>query len=308
MIRITIAQLEAFTGVVEHGGITGASEAMGWSKSKVSKLLSELEDHLDVQLFYRSTRTMRLTSEGRGFYEDTKKNLTSIADSIIRSQGAKTELRGHIRVSAPVAFTRTILNPALKDLSLENVTLDLSLSDERDDLEFREHDLYVRVGNLPDGDYYAKKVGETEIIFVASPSFVAQHGGDLTLSDLAHLPLLRYAQHGKPIPWAMADQDLELNPTPKLVSNNGDYLLDAAVAGMGLTKMPDFMAAKHLASGELVQLFADQPRTLMPISVLYFERMRQTKLLNHFIDLVSGQIGRMCRGGCTKVGAHLVAV
>lgn len=98
-MRITISQLEAFVSVVEQGGITAASDSMSWSKSKVSKLLTELEDHLDVQLFYRSTRTMRLTSEGRLFYEDTKKNLTALADSVLRAQGAKNELRGHIRVS-----------------------------------------------------------------------------------------------------------------------------------------------------------------------------------------------------------------
>lgn len=297
-MRIRLSQLEAFTAVVEQRGITAASDHLGWSKSKVSKLLSELEELVGVSLFYRSTRAMKLTGEGQQFYEDSRDNLAAIRASVERLQSTHDELSGHLRVAAPLIFTRNVLNPAIHALSAEGVSLGISLSDERSDLDAREHDVYIRIGELEDGDYYAKRIGQTELMMVASPDYLAKMGAPLDLDRLMSADVLRYAQHGRVVPWLINGHEVAVNPKAKVVSNNGDYLVESCVAGIGITQLPDFMARGYLNSGQLVEVFPELPADAIPIHVLYFERARQSRLLSHFIDVISAQVKSLCATGC----------
>lgn len=304
-MKISISQLEAFTSVVEHGGITAAAEHRDWSKSKVSKLLSELEDSLGVRLFYRSTKGLKATSEGQTFYESSRVNLDSLQRSVEEIQDTLTGLNGHLRVSAPLIFTRSILNPAIRSLSSENVTLDISLSDDRSDLDQRAHDVYIRIGQLEDGDYYAKKIGQTEMMLVGSPDLIKQRYADgFVEADLLDADLLRYAQKGTAIPWATGSGLFDLNPNAKLMSNNGEYLAEAAIAGMGITYLPDFLAQQHLDSGDLVRVLPDAEPLMIPINILYFERARQSKALKRFIEVVSEQVSTVCPEGCQARAAE----
>lgn len=305
-MKVTMSQLEAFVSVVEHGGITGAANARDWSKSKVSKLLGELEDAVDVPLFYRSARGLTPTSEGRSFYQDTRTNLDAITRSVEAVQDTRNHLSGHLSVSAPLIFTRTFLNPAIRELAQENVTLDIALSDDRSDLDERAHDVYIRIGELEDGDYYAKPIGRTQLMLVASPDYLAQHYPQgFAQSDLLQADLLRYAQKGHAIPWRNGVEVLQVNPQAKLLSNNGEYLAEAAAAGMGITYLPDFLAQSHLQTGSLVRVLGDSDPLLVPIHILYFERNRQSNALKRFIEVVSHQVLSVCPQGCSQASSSL---
>ena len=300
-MRISFSQLEAFVAVVEHGGITLAADQLHWSKSKVSKLLSELEDFLQVRLFYRSTRGLKATTEGLDFYHATKENLASIQHSIDAIMSTHEKVRGHIRVAAPLIFARSVLTPAIQALANEDITLDISLSDEKSALDDREHDVYIRIGMLEDGDHYAKKLGETELMYVASPDFLQKYPDGLQVEDLSQVDLLRYGHAGEAMPWYIAGQPMEMNPQSKLISNNGEYLVEAAAAGLGVAWLPDFIVYEALQSGRLVHLPLDPEPMRVPIHLLYFERSMQTLALKKFIEVITDQVRKRCPDGCQQL-------
>lgn len=299
-MHLSFGQLEAFVAVVERGGITPAADQLNWSKSKVSKLLSELENNLNVRLFYRSTRGLKATHEGLQFYNETKKNLTSFEASVDRITESRDQVKGHLKVAAPLIFARSILTPAIQALADENVTLDISLSDEKSDLDERAYDVYIRIGPLEEGDYYAKKLGETELMYVASPEFVARYPEGLTAEHLTHLDLLRYGHHGEAMPFYIAGEPVDSNPVAKLVSNNGEYLAEAAMAGLGVAWLPDFIVYPFVAQGRLVHLTLDPQPLRVPIHLLYFERAMQTQVLSRFIQVVTDQVRERCPNGCSN--------
>lgn len=184
-------ELEVFVRVVELGGFSAAARACGMTPSAVSKLVSRLEERLGARLLNRSTRQLQLTAEGCGLYERGRHVLAAL-DEAERCAGVQDVPRGKIRVNANVPFGQHFLLP-LAPLFLERfpeVTLDIELTDAVVDILEQRTDVAVRAGPLKSSSLLARKLGQTRMVIVASPAYLARRGTPLTPAELASHNLL----------------------------------------------------------------------------------------------------------------------
>jgi DNA-binding transcriptional LysR family regulator len=250
--------LRTFLEVAESGGLTPAARRLGLSKSIVSRQLARLEGALGVQLFARTTRGAILTEEGAIFREHAGR-VTAELDAAQDALSADGEVRGRLRIAAPLSFGPTYLAPVLADLALQNPKLQVhaAYADRFVDLAGEGFDVAVRLGYLADSSLVARRIAPVHGRLVAAPSYLVRAGAPQAPADLtSHDAIL--AQRGE---WRLKDgsEIVTVRPHARFSADNGEALMAAAVKGLGILLAPDFLAAPYLAAGELVEVLPDYP-------------------------------------------------
>ena len=253
-----IEELRTFVEVADAGGVTSAARRLGVSKSIVSRRLSRLEADLGVQLLVRTTRGAALTEAGVTFRDHAAKVSAEIdvAKETILPTG---ELRGRLRVAAPLSFGPTHFAPVLAQMARRHPQLHIhtSYSDRFVDLIAEGYDCGIRVGSLEDSTLIARQVGPIYGKFVASPDYIRTHGSPETPEELlAHEALMQGTEA-----WQLVDGDkvVTVHPQGRFKADNGAALVAAAVAGLGVARLPDGLTNEHLASGALVPVLTRYP-------------------------------------------------
>jgi DNA-binding transcriptional LysR family regulator len=265
---VDIEELRTFVEVADAGGVTPAARRLGLSKSIVSRRLARLEADLGVQLLVRTTRGAALTEAGATFRDHAAKISAEIdiAKETILPAG---ELRGRLRVAAPLSFGPTHFAAVLADMARRHPQLHIhtSYTDRFVDLIAEGYDCAIRVGALEDSTLIARRVGPIYGKFVASPDYVATHGSPETPGELlAHEALMQGTE-----PWQLMDGDavVTVRPQGRFKADNGAALVAAAVAGLGIARLPDGLTHAHLASGALVPVLTRYPP---PVAGVYVVR------------------------------------
>ncbi|MFC7290563.1 LysR family transcriptional regulator [Hirschia litorea] len=254
-------ELEAFARTVEAGSFTAAAKQLGVAKSAVSRRIQDLEARLDTQLIVRTTRKLTLTDQGRAFFERARVLLCDWEETeAIVSQNQKS-ISGIIRISAPLSFGVSHLGPALIEFQQLHpaIHLDVDFTDRRVDLISEGIDVAIRIGHLPDSGLIARKIANIRTIAVASPDYISHHGMPQTPDDLKGLFELRYSLRNTHR-WSYVSPDGvpgELEIPPKLSASNGEFLRDAAIAGMGVLLEPSFLLYDDIRAGKLVQILPE---------------------------------------------------
>jgi len=254
-------EMSTFVRVVEAGSFTAAAERMDLVKSAVSRRITELEARLGVQLFHRTTRRLTLTDTGRGYYERCVRILGDMEEAEQEAAQAQAALHGRLRLAVPVTFGMRHLTPALMDFARlhPRVDVDIDFNDRRVDLIEDGFDLALRIGKLEDSSLVARRLAPINTVLCASPGWLAAHGTPATLEELTAHPVLAYTN--------VADADLltcwdadGVRQTVRLPvamrANNGDFLLQAAIADHGVLHSPTFIAWQAIEQGALVPLLA----------------------------------------------------
>ncbi len=250
--------MHTFVRVVEMGGISRAGESMDLAKSAVSKRLRDLESRLGVQLLTRTTRSLSLTEAGRGYYEHCLRILADLEEVESEIGAPDAALAGYLKVAAPMTFGVMHIGPALNKFMEINpqLQLEVDFDDRHVNLVEEGFDLGIRIARLKDSSLIARRLTPIRFIVCASPDYLQHHGEPLQPADLAGHCSLRYGN----VPdsrWVFTGPAgrLERVKVPvRMVSNNGDFLLEAAIAGLGLVRQPSFIVYKALASGQLKEL------------------------------------------------------
>jgi DNA-binding transcriptional LysR family regulator len=265
---VDIEELRTFVEVADAGGVTPAARRLGLSKSIVSRRLARLEADLGVQLLVRTTRGAALTEAGATFRDHAAKVSAEIevARETILPAGA---LRGRLRVAAPLSFGPTHFAAVLADMGRRHPQLHIhtNYTDRFVDLIAEGYDCAIRVGALEDSTLVAKRVGPIHGRFVASPDYVATHGAPETPEDmLGHEALMQGTEA-----WQMMDGDtvVTIRPQGRFKADNGAALVAAALAGLGIARLPDGLTHTHLASGALVPVLTLYPP---PVAGIYVVR------------------------------------
>lgn len=253
-----IEELRTFVEVAEAGGVTAAAQRLGLSKSIVSRRLARLETALGVQLLARTTRGSSLTEAG-AILRDHAVRITAEIDSARETIVPSGELRGRLRIAAPLSFGPTHLAPIFAKLALRHPALHVhaSYSDRHVDLVSEGYDCAIRMGYLPDSTLIARRVGPILGKLVATPEYVAAHGAPQAPSDLlAHECLMQGTES-----WQFMDGDevIAVRPLGRFKSDNGIALVAAALTGLGVAMVPAGLVTEHLASGALVGLMDAYP-------------------------------------------------
>lgn len=256
------ALLQNFIWVVDAGSISGAAARRGVAKSAVSRRLAELEEYLGVQLLRRTTRKLNLTETGRGFYERAVRIMADLDEAELAVSEAHGELRGRLRVAAPMSFGLLHLGPAINDFACQHPELqfDLDFNDRQIDLLQEGIDVGIRIAELPDSTLIARPLAPVRTVVCASPAYLQRHGTPRAPADLARHRCLLYSNVPDPDRWRYyaADGSEQLVTVPaSMRCNNGEQLRAAASAGLGVIHSPTFIVHQALARGELVTVLDD---------------------------------------------------
>ena len=251
------AALEAFTAVVESGGFQAATQRLGIAKSVISRRISQLEQSLNSQLLRRTTRRISVTAEGQQFYQRAIQILADLEEAELETGYTTEEIRGKIKIAAPLSFGLAHLSAATNDFMDKHpaIEIELDLNDRNVNLVEDGFDMAVRIGLLEDSTLVARKIGLSRSVTCASKVYLERCGQPETPADLnKHIGLqysnITYTQH-----WKFQDSDgktLQGQPQIRMRSNNGEVLAEAAVSGLGITSAPTFILAKYIRSGDLI--------------------------------------------------------
>jgi DNA-binding transcriptional LysR family regulator len=264
-----IEDLRIFVEVASARGVSQAARRLGLAKSIVSRRLQGLERDLGVQLLARTTRGASLTEAGTTFREHATRACAEIdaAQETIHPTG---ELRGRLRIAAPLSFGPTHLAPALAELANRHPLLHLhvSYSDRFVDIVSEGFDAAVRVGYLTDSNLIARQVGPICGKLVASPAYVKKYGAPSIPNELLNHEALMQGTEA----WRFLDgagKSIVVHPQGRFKADNGTALAAAAVAGLGIAALPDFLTDEHVAAGRLVPVMIKYP---LPEAGIYVVR------------------------------------
>ncbi|MGB6098267.1 MAG: LysR family transcriptional regulator [Comamonas thiooxydans] len=282
--------LESFVRAADLLSFAEAGRALGISASAVGKNVARLEQQLGLRLFHRTTRQVRLTQEGSLFHERCRRILDELHDARAAMQAAAEAPRGRLRVSLPTIGYRFLL-PVLPEFQARypEVELDLDFNDHLVDVVEAGLDVVIRSGELADSRLVARRLGPFRFILAASPAYLSKRGLPLTPPDLAGHSSLRYRflNSGKLEEWMLPG--LPAMPIA-LVCNNMEAMLGAAVSGLGLAYMPDFLARDALARGELQQVLAEQLTHSGQFSALWPSSRQLSPKVRAFVDFASERL------------------
>lgn len=255
---LDVEDLQTFVAVANAGGVSPAARQLGVSKSIVSRRLSRLESELGIQLLARTTRGAALTEAGITFRDHAAKICTELetAREAILPAG---DLRGLLRVAAPLSFGPTHLAPVFAQLALRHPLLHVNVcySDRFVDIVSEGFDCAVRMGFLPDSNLIARRVVPLHGRLVASPSYVGEHGSPETPEELlSHEALMQGTEAWR---FLHKGQIVSVRPQGRFKADNGVALTAAAVAGLGIAALPDLLIKDQLASGALVPVLTRYP-------------------------------------------------
>ncbi|ATY34887.1 LysR family transcriptional regulator [Sphingomonas psychrotolerans] len=263
-----IEELRTFVEVADSGGISAAARRLGVSKSIVSRRLMRLEDELGIQLLSRNTRGANLTEAGVTFRDCAAQACSSIdiAKETILPQG---ELRGRLRIAAPYVYGPTHIAPILAEMARRHPRLQIhtSYNDHFVDLIGEGFDCGIRFGYLEDSNLIVRQVAPLHGKLVASPEYIAKHGSPETPEELASHEALMLRTES----WQCMDGQkmVTLRPQGRFKSDNGNALIAAALAGIGIGRLPNEFVDEHIAAGRLVHVMTRFP---LPPAGIYVVR------------------------------------
>lgn len=248
--------LQALVLSTRLGSFAAAARELGVTRSQISKLIASLETEYGGALFVRSTRAIALTSAGATLH-DYAVDLLAIAAEARESMAAiRGAVAGPLRVNAPMSFGKLVLAPLLSEfLALHpRVELRVELNDRMLDPYETGFDLTLRIAQLPDSSLAARRLCDVRRAMYAAPAYLRAHGTPGSPKALKSHRCLNYAHANKGHIWHLGRgrETAHIAVGGPLCANNGDLLVEAAVAGAGLVLQPEFLAAKHLAAGRLV--------------------------------------------------------
>lgn len=247
-----------FVSVIRLGGFSAAAAHLGTSAGQASKLVSRLETHLGVRLLNRTTRALTLTAEGESYLASIAPLLDEIADIDAGLRDAGQTATGQLRLTAPLTFGTTQLVPALADFAKAHPGIGLHVQFTDDVMGLAQHgfDAAIRVGNPPDSTLIARKLGVMRIQIVAAPAYLAARGVPRQPADLAGHDIITDLNFSRPDDWAFTGG--RVIPLPgRLRFTNAEACVTAAIAGLGITRVPDFASARAVRAGDLVEILRD---------------------------------------------------
>ena len=257
-----LEDLRALQVVADSSSVTLGAKRLGASKASVSRRLANLEATLGVRLLVRTTQGVGLSEAGAGFLERARQILADVDEAVDEAAGATGALAGRVRLSAPAAFGKALLMPALASLMDRHprLEIDLHLDDARVDLLRDGFDLALRLGTLEASELVARRIAPMSRVVVCSPGYAEARGVPQVPADIAEHAVLLYANRGPAEIWRFGDGAggfSPVRPQARFRVNSADLLRQCAEHGFGLTVLPLFVAAPALARGTLTRVLGE---------------------------------------------------
>lgn len=301
----SLPDMAVFVTVVEEGSFSAASRKLGVTPSAVSRQLSRLETSLGVKLLERTTRKMSLSLAGQPVFEHCRQMLDAARDAMLVSQLEASEPTGLLRVGAPKALARRILEPAILSFieAYPKVELQLRVSDHIIDPIQDEIDVMISLTHTPNPGLIAKVIGHVNNILCASPTYLKQQGIPLHPKDLSLHSCISLGENTQDTHWSFLPaktallesstrtvQKINVNIKGRYSVNHSEMRLSAVIRGLGIGVLSDHLAYNALNNGKIVQVLADwqlQHRYQGAINLQYAQSKFIPVRLRLFVDHIA---------------------
>lgn len=280
-----------FAKVAEHQSFTSAADALGASKATISKAISRLEAQIQTPLFHRSSRRLALTESGVSLLEYAQAILNRGELAEEKASEESGALSGIVRVAAPMSYGVSRVAPLISQFLSDHpdIVIDLHLEDARVNIIEQRFDLALRITSLPDSSLRARKIRDVKRYVLASPNYLARKGYPRHPAQLGEHSVICYSLLATRETWRFRSDEGEeaaLTPTGPFRVNNGEAMLSALRAGLGIGLLPDFLAEDDLESGTLVPIlegWSMQPVSLYLVSPPGTIRPRRVEALMTYL-------------------------
>ncbi|SAK60248.1 LysR family transcriptional regulator [Caballeronia pedi] len=281
--------MTTFVTVVETGGFASAARKLDVSPSVVSRVVTELEEHLGVRLLTRTTRVVRLTDTGSGYFEDCRRILGEIDSAELSATGTHSSPRGLLSITAPVMFGRLHVTPIVLDYLQRYPEADANcwFVDRVVNLVDEGIDVAVRIAQLPDSSLQAISVGRVRRVLCASPAYLAKHGTPRHPDDLAAHVVIASTGSSTPPEWRLHDGERQIlvRNHARFTTTTNDSAIAAALADFGIARLMSYQIAQHVNEGSLVIVLPEFEPPPLPIHLVHREGRHVTQKVRAFLDL-----------------------
>ncbi|MBY5408914.1 LysR family transcriptional regulator [Rhizobium leguminosarum] len=298
MPRTNLNDILIFMAVVDAGSFIAGGQAMGLSRSAAGKAVIRLEDRLGARLLNRTTRTLSLTDEGRMFYDRGLQILASVDEAEASVAGQNSTPRGVLRLTVPDTFGRLVMLPLLQKYlrAWPDIQVEVSFIDRLVDIVEEGFDLAIGIGATTTSDtrLVSRVIATYKAWLCASPSYLAERGEPADINDITAHDCLIFASRNQRQGWRFRGEGgpwVKVQGRSRLRLDSVQAIRDAALAGLGIALLPDFLVADDLVAGRLQQVLPSLETDDAKIVALYPDKRLLEPRVRRFIDLMVEELG-----------------
>lgn len=295
--------MKVLLAATDAGSLSAASRVLGSPLATVSRKISDLEAHLGTRLLIRSSRKLALTDAGQTYVLACKRILEQVADAERAAAGEYSAPRGELTIAAPIAFGRLYIVPIAADFLRAYLDIDLriALSDRISNILDEHIDLAIRIGELADSAFIAKRVGAVRKVVCASPKYFAARGTPAKPADLAAHDCVTFDALASANAWTFpagpaGKQQQVVTVRSRLVVNTAEAAIDAAIAGVGITRLLSYQAARALQANQLTLTLQGYEAPSWPVSLVHVGQGPLPLKVRAFVDFAAPHLHAMLQG------------
>nr|WP_168713328.1 LysR family transcriptional regulator [Cochlodiniinecator piscidefendens] len=282
--------MRVFVEVANCQSFVATSRKLNLSAPAVTRAIAQLEQNLDVRLFNRTTRHVRLTDTGARFYKDAKQILEDLEQAEAAASGSYIEPRGSLSITAPVLFGQKHIAPILTEYLQQNPAVDVKAMfyDRVGNILDEGLDIAVRIGHLKDSGLFATQVGSVQRVVCGAPEYFEKHGTPKSPEDLINHEVTLASTIEASTTWQFekADRKLSIKISPRLQCNQNGTAIEAAKKGFGITRLMSYQVGEELRAGSLVRILRDYEPKSIPVSIIHLEGRKANAKIRAFVDLL----------------------
>ena len=290
-------RLEAMSivlAVVEAGSLSAAARRLGTPLATVSRKVSELERHLKTRLLNRSSRRITLTEAGRSYVAACKRILEDVEEAERSASGEYSAPKGDLTITAPIVFGRLHVLPIVVEFlaAYREINVRIMLADRVANLVEDHVDLAVRIGELPDSSLVATRVGSIRRVVCGSPAYFTERGMPTSPGDLGTHDCITFEGLMSPRAWSFARGKFDVSVAihSRLSVNTAEAAIDAAIAGVGVTRVLSYQIADAARARRLVVALQEFEPAPWPVNLVYAGQGRLPLKLRAFLDFAAPRL------------------
>ncbi|WDE12551.1 LysR family transcriptional regulator [Thalassomonas haliotis] len=291
----TFSAIPVFVAVVENGSFSQAAQRLGTTKSAVSKRIRELENKLGVQLLHRTTRQLSLTEAGERYFEYAVKAVIAAGEGIDSVTQLQGNPKGELKINTPMSFGRLHIAPLVADFLAQypDISLNMVMEDRVVDLVEGGYDLAIRGGNLQDSTLIARRLAPCRSVICATPGYLEQYGTPVIPEDLLSFNCIRFAYFSGGSDWTFHGENgpVKVKICGNYQVNNSEALLQAALAGLGIARLPTFAVGDDIAAGRLVPVLKGYQLPMQTFYAVFPQRRHLPAKVRVFLDFIIERLG-----------------
>ncbi len=281
-------EMQVFIAVAQEQGFSAAARRLSMSAASVTRAVAALEKRIGTQLLTRTTRSVHLSEAGQRYLEDCRRILAELQEAEASAAGSHAQPRGQLTVTAPVLFGELFVTPVMVGYldQFPEVSINALLVDRVVSMVEEGIDVAVRIGDLPDSNQHAIRVGEVRRVICASPGYLESHGRPRHPDELCQARIVATSSIGQVRSWQFleAGTPLSVRPEPRLVVTANQAAITAACLGWGLTRVLSYQVASKVSAGELEIVLQDFELPPLPIHVVYQGGRKAPARVRSFVD------------------------